>query len=101
MRYSFMTFSCPTATWEEVLGLARRFGYDGVEPRIESGHGHGVEIAARAEKRREIRKRAEESRVAIACVATGWKLAALDSSVAPECPPGPAAALIMSLTIVR
>ena len=32
MRYSFMTFSCPTATWEEVFGLARRFGYDGVEP---------------------------------------------------------------------
>src|SRR5262245_49076399 len=70
-----MTFSCPTANWAEGLELARRYGYDGVELRMESGQGHGVEISTGAEKRTEIRKRAENAGVAIACVATGWKLA--------------------------
>jgi len=78
-----MTFSCPTATWEEVLELARQHGYEGVEPRIESGHAHGAEIGATAEKRREMRKRAEDAGVAIACVATGWKLADPSGNIEP------------------
>ena len=44
MNYSFMTFSCPEASLAEALEMAERFGYDGIEPRISAGHGHGIEL---------------------------------------------------------
>jgi sugar phosphate isomerase/epimerase len=70
MKYSFMTFSCPELNMSEVLATARRFDYDGVEPRIDAKHNHGVEVASSAEKRKEIKKQAIDSEIAIACVAT-------------------------------
>ena len=36
MKYSFMSFSCPQLTLGELLATAKRFGYEGVEPRIDS-----------------------------------------------------------------
>ena len=70
MKYSFMTFSVPEATLEEALAMAKRFGYDGIEPRAEAKQRHGVELDASAEQRREVKKSARKTRVAIACVAT-------------------------------
>ncbi|MBM4033191.1 MAG: sugar phosphate isomerase/epimerase [Planctomycetes bacterium] len=70
MKFSFMTFSCPNLTWGEVLGVAKRLGYDGVEPRAQSRHAHGIEVAATSGQRAAIRKLAEDSGVAIACLAT-------------------------------
>ena len=43
MKYSFMSFSCPELTLDEMLSMAKEFGYDGIEPRISSNHRHGVE----------------------------------------------------------
>jgi sugar phosphate isomerase/epimerase len=70
MKYSFMSFSCPTLTFPQILEAARRFGYEGVEPRIVCGHAHGVELESRAEARRQIRAQASDAGIAIACVAT-------------------------------
>ena len=39
-----MTFSCPELTLDQVLSMAKEFGYDGVEPRIRANHQHGVEF---------------------------------------------------------
>jgi len=75
MKYAFMSFSCPEATWEEMLSLAERFGYDGVEPRIGQGHGHGVELETDAARRREARERAAERGMAICCLATSCSFA--------------------------
>lgn len=75
MKYAFMTFSCPDLAFDEVLAAAKRFGYDGVELRICSNHRHGLEWDTPAAARREARRKAEESGVAIACVATSCTLA--------------------------
>jgi sugar phosphate isomerase/epimerase len=70
MKYSFMTFSCPELSMSEVLALAKRFGYDGIEPRVEEKQNHGVEVSASPEKRKEIKQQAIDSGIAICCVAT-------------------------------
>ncbi|MCX7012879.1 MAG: sugar phosphate isomerase/epimerase [Candidatus Sumerlaeota bacterium] len=75
MKYSFMSFSTPALSLDETLSLARRLGYDGIEPRAESGHAHGVELETSAERRAEFRRRAEDSGIALSCVATSCKFA--------------------------
>jgi sugar phosphate isomerase/epimerase len=54
----------------EVLAAANKYGYAGIEPRTDAGHGHGVEVSASAEQRKQIKKAAADSGVAIACLAT-------------------------------
>jgi len=73
MKYSFMSFSCPQLALGDMLGLAKRLGYEGVEPRAASGHAHGVEIEADAGKRREIRRTAEASGIVLSCIATSCR----------------------------
>ncbi len=75
MRYSFMTFSCPEASLAEALEMAERFGYDGIEPRISTRHGHGIELDIDAAAREAAREQAAASGVALCCLATSCKYA--------------------------
>ena len=82
MKYAFMSFSAPKLNLDELLALAARLGYDGVEPRIGSGHGHGIELERSTAERREIRAAAEASGVALCCLAVSCKYA--DPETAPQ-----------------
>jgi sugar phosphate isomerase/epimerase len=82
MRFSFMSFSTPNLTLKETLDAAKRFGYDGFEPRIESGHAHGLETGAPAAFLKEAGAMAEERGLAFACIATSCRLA--DPSIKKE-----------------
>ena len=75
MKYSFMSFSCPEATLKEALDLAQATGYAGFEPRIDSGHGHGIEPDMPADQRREARRIMADSPVVLCCLATSVRLA--------------------------
>ncbi len=75
MKYSFTSFSGPQLTLGELLAVAKRFGYDGVEPRINHQHKHGVEITASAAQRNEFKKQVADSGLAIACIATACEFA--------------------------
>ena len=75
MKYSFMSFSCPQLGLDQMLELARRLGYDAVEPRIASGHRHGIELEADEQARRQARTRSEESGIPLCCVATSCRYA--------------------------
>lgn len=75
MKYSFMSFSCPQLTLDEMLSLAKRIGYDGVEPRVVSGHKHGIEVDISAAERKEIKSKFVDSGIAACCVATSCKYA--------------------------
>lgn len=75
MKYAFMTFSTPELTLAEVLETARRLGYDGIEPRMDSGHAHGVELGATAAERAEIAKQAADAGIPLACLATSLRYA--------------------------
>jgi sugar phosphate isomerase/epimerase len=70
LKYAFMSFSCPELDFAGMLALAKKLGYDGVEPRIDEGHKHGFETSAPAARRAEFRRMAEDADVAICCVAT-------------------------------
>ncbi len=75
MKYAFMSFSCPQLTLDQMLALAARYGYDGIEPRLDSKHGHGIEVAMGAEARREARRKVEDSGIELACLATSCQYA--------------------------
>jgi len=44
MKLSFMTFATPDWDLNRILTAAIRYGYDGIEPRSEAEHKHGVEL---------------------------------------------------------
>ena len=75
MKYAFMSFSCPTLSLDEMLALARDYGYDGIEPRIEAGHAHGIEMDTGVRERHEIAQKARDSGIALCCVATSCRYA--------------------------
>ena len=75
MKYSFMSFSCPELTLDEILAMAKEFGYDGIEPRISSNHQHGVEFDTNQHQRKEIKQKALDIGIAIGCVATSCRYA--------------------------
>ncbi len=75
MKYAFMTFSTPDQPLESVLATAKKYGYDGVELRIGSGHAHGVESNSSAEQRAAARSAAAASGIEICCIATGARFA--------------------------
>lgn len=70
-----MSFSCPQASFAEVLALATQYGYDGIEPRADGGHNHGVELDASAEQRASFRAQAADAGIAICCLASGNRFA--------------------------
>jgi len=73
MKFAFMSFTCPEATLDEMIKMAEKYGYEGIEPRAQAEHKHGVEITAGSEKRREIKKAFENSGIECACIATSLK----------------------------
>ncbi|HUS46507.1 MAG TPA: sugar phosphate isomerase/epimerase family protein [Phycisphaerae bacterium] len=75
MKYSFMSFSTPKLTLAEMLGLAKQLGYDGIEPRIDSGHAHGIELDAGPAARKDAARRSADAGIALCCVATSCKYA--------------------------
>lgn len=75
MRYGFMSSSAPEATLDQLIEMAEQWGYLGIEPRIEWGHGHGVEPIASAAERGAIRDRFAQTPVELCCIATGCRFA--------------------------
>jgi sugar phosphate isomerase/epimerase len=75
MKYAFMSSSAGDYTLEQLLEAAREYGYDGIEPRTDWGHAHGVEAETTEADREAIRLAVEASDVALACIATGCRYA--------------------------
>jgi sugar phosphate isomerase/epimerase len=75
MKYSFMSFSTPELSLSEMLEVARKYGYDGIEPRLDNNHAHGVEVSATASERSAIRQQAAGAGIEMACLATSLKFA--------------------------
>src|SRR5688572_21162137 len=73
MKYAFMSFSTPEMSLEEMLRAAQSYGYDGIEPRVEQGHTHGVELTADQDARRRIVDTVAASPIEMCCVATGCR----------------------------
>lgn len=70
MKYAFMSFSTPGLRLDEMFEAAKRFGYDGIEPRMDSKHAHGVEADSSQTDREQIRSAFAKSGVALAAIAS-------------------------------
>ncbi len=75
MKYAFMSFSVPELDLDQSLKIAKSYGYDGFEPRIDAGHKHGIEIGATKSVLMEARQSAEKNGVKICCIATSCSFA--------------------------
>jgi sugar phosphate isomerase/epimerase len=75
MKYSFMSFSTPNLTFQEIAEVARKYGYKGVELRTESNHRHEVELTTSFEKLNLIKQQIKSYGVEISCIALGSYLA--------------------------
>ncbi len=75
MKYAFMSFSTPELKLAEMCELAKRYGYDGVEPRLDAGHTHGVEVGATSAQRAALRAQVDAAGVRLVCLATSLSYA--------------------------
>jgi len=73
MNFSFMSFSCSELNFKEMISLALKYGYTGIEPRINSGHSHGIETDSSKPFRTECKRVAQENGIEICCIATSCK----------------------------
>ncbi len=56
MKFAFMSFTTPEATLTEMLEIAKKYGYDGIEPRAQAKHKDGIEIETGPAERKQIKK---------------------------------------------
>lgn len=75
MKFAFMSFSCPELSIKEILNTANRFGYDGIELRLDAGHKHGVEVDIEKAKRETVKAETAASGIEICCLATSLRFA--------------------------
>ena len=79
MNYSFMSFSCPDLTLREMLDAAEKFGYGGLEPRIDAKHAHGIEVSLTQEERNAVCSQVASSSVDLCCLASSARFADPDT----------------------
>ena len=60
----------PEWSLPEILATAAELGYDGLEPRIDAQHQHGLEVSLSAAGRADARRQAAAAGVELACLAT-------------------------------
>ena len=75
MYFTFMTFSTPELTVPEIIAAAKKFGYDGVEFRINCGHRHGVEPDADPAYLARVREDFAAAGLKIGCIASDGQFA--------------------------
>lgn len=75
MNFSFMSFSCPELDFKQMIQAAATYGYAGVEPRLGSGHKHGIEPEAADSFLKEAVATAAKEAIAICCLATSCRFA--------------------------
>ena len=52
---AFMSSTCPEWTFEQMVDAAAKYGYEGVDLRVEWGHNHGLELESTQDARRAAR----------------------------------------------
>lgn len=82
VKLAFMSFVAPEWSLKEMCAAAIRYGYDGIEPRAEADHRHGVEITATKKQRREARALVADCGIGMACIATSRTYALPNATLA-------------------
>ena len=80
MKLSFMTWVCPDWDLSQILTAAIRYGYDGVEPRVEVDHRHGIDLSTTKKRRKEIKAQFADCGLEISCLATSRTYSSMPAS---------------------
>ncbi len=75
IKLATMTSVCPDMSLDEIISAMKKFGYQGLEARVEWKHRAGIEADLSADERKRIRERFAEENLSLCCVATSCKLA--------------------------
>jgi len=78
IKLSGMTSIFPEWTLDEALPVMKKYGYEGLEPRVEWGHRSGIEASLSASERADVRSKVRDAGLEISCVATGVRAATGD-----------------------
>jgi sugar phosphate isomerase/epimerase len=65
-----MSSVCPQQTLFELVETAKRYGYQGLEFRVEWEHGHGIELGATSAHLKQARQTLADNEIAASCIAT-------------------------------
>lgn len=80
MKPGFMSSVLPKRTLGELIGSAQRYGYEGIEFRLEWDHKHGIELDATDAQLWAARRMLADAGVAASCIATSVRFNSLDSA---------------------
>lgn len=75
MNYSFMSFSTPELSLQEMFATATKYGYAGIEPRLASNHKHAIETTLDATERATVKAELAASDIVVCCLATSCRYA--------------------------
>jgi sugar phosphate isomerase/epimerase len=78
MKPGFMSSVCPKQTLAELIETAQAYGYQGIEFRVEWGHGHGIGLDATAAQLDAARQALADSGIAASCIATSVRFNSSD-----------------------
>ena len=73
MKIGFMSSVCPKQTLPELVKTANKYGYKGIEFRVEWGHKNGIELTATDSELAAARKILADGGIEATCIATGCK----------------------------
>lgn len=74
LKTGFSTFACPTWDFIQVVDVAAKMGFDGVEFRCDALHAHRVEAWSVLSERKEFRRLLTKRGVEICCLATSLQM---------------------------
>ncbi len=80
MRPGFMSSVCPKQTLSELIGSAKKYGYEGIEFRVEWDHKHGIELSSSEDDMASAQGMLEDSGIQATCIATGVQLNSTDAA---------------------
>ena len=83
-KVSYMTWVAPEWDITKLIEGARKYGYNGVELRVEKGHAHGLELETPPEELARARSTFTQSGVEISCVATSLRFSMPEDSERAE-----------------
>lgn len=84
MKLGFMSSVCPKMSLKELIEVGGKYGYQGIEFRPEWKHGHGIEVDATPDQRKEAKKILDDSALEGMCVAPGCKFCSHEKQVRDE-----------------
>lgn len=84
MKLSFMTWACPDWDITQIITGAIRYGYDGVEPRVECKQRHRIDLDMRKKDLKEVGRQFADCALDISCVATSRTYSSADPAEREE-----------------